>query len=132
MSDQENIKVKMSIFVLLSYLIIGGLLCFIFIGFAILPIMILNYFTTSLVITKDSLIFKSGIIAKKERKIPFSKIHTVDSEENFIYKLLLQTIGKVKIYTGNDTSDISFDGISNPRKIAEIINIRLMNIDKRS
>ena len=91
----------------------------------ILPIWVFIYFTKKLVIGKDLLIFKSGIIAKKEKKIPFSRINNVDYSESLLWKLMFQRIGNIKIHTGNDTSSIDFKSLRNPKEIAEIINDRI-------
>lgn len=120
-----RVEFKMSKMVFVSGLITYGLLCTILIGFLLLPIWIITYSTTKLVVGKDFLIIKSGWIAKKERKIPFSKINSVDHSEDFTWKLLFQNIGKIKVYTGNDSTSIDFTGLSNPKMVADLINDRI-------
>jgi putative membrane protein len=68
--------------------------------FLMLPSIILNFLYFKFKITQSEIYIKTGIIAKKNRVIPLSKVQNISYSQNFLQKLL--NIAKIQIETAGD------------------------------
>lgn len=83
----------------------------IFIGFFILPGLILNYYYFDYSITGEEVIIRSGIFSKKERHIKIERIQNISVTQNFVHKIL--NIAKVQLETAGDaTTEGVLDSVS--------------------
>lgn len=72
---------------------------------------IIRYFKYYYYVEGDSLIVQSGLITKSVKNIPFSKIQTIDYEQNIIHKIC--NVVQVKIDTaGTGKEELSMDALS--------------------
>jgi putative membrane protein len=75
---------------------------------------ILNFFRTYFFIQNDELILHSGILQRKKTSIPFSKIQTINFEQNIIHQLF--SVLKLKIDTaGSDKNEFEFHAIESEK-----------------
>lgn len=72
-----------------------------FLGFFVLPAILLNYYYFNYTITNKELIICSGIFSKKERHIKIDRIQNITITQNFLHKIL--QIAKVQIETAGDS-----------------------------
>jgi putative membrane protein len=93
-----------------------------FLGFFILPGILLNYFYFDYSITEQEVVIRSGILSKKERHIKIERIQNVTITQNFLHKLM--RIAKVQLETaGDSTTEGNLDSVSiaDSERIREII-----------
>ncbi len=93
-----------------------------FLGFFILPGILLNYFYFDYTITEQEVVIRSGILSKKERHIKIDRIQNVTITQNFLHKLM--RIAKVQLETAGDaTTEGNLDSVSiaDSERIREII-----------
>ncbi|PKL79926.1 MAG: hypothetical protein CVV25_06505 [Ignavibacteriae bacterium HGW-Ignavibacteriae-4] len=93
-----------------------------FLGFFILPGILLNYFYFDYTITDQEVVIRSGVLSKKERHIKIDRIQNVTITQNFLHKLM--RIAKVQLETAGDaTTEGNLDSVSiaDSEKIREII-----------
>jgi len=98
--------------------------------FGILPSIILNFIYFKFKITDKEIYIQSGIIAKKNRVIPISKVQNVNFSQNFFQKLL--GISRVQIETAGDISAegvLEFVSVANADEISKIIKYYQSNVD---
>ncbi len=77
----------------------------------IVPVAVLNYYFYKYKISETEVTIKSGVLAKKQRVIPLSKIQNINIEQNFLQKIL--RITQLKLETAGDaTSEASLQFIS--------------------
>ncbi len=75
---------------------------------------IVNFFRTYFFIQDDELILHSGIFQRKRTSIPFSKIQTINFEQNIIHQLF--SVLKLKIDTaGSDKNEFEFHAIESEK-----------------
>lgn len=98
----------------LIYLIIA-----IIFGLFIFPITLLNYYYFKYLITDKEFIIHSGILSKKQRVIPLSKIQNINLSQNFLQRIL--GISKIQIETAGD---ISSEGILDSLKTSKAFEIK--------
>lgn len=80
--------------------------------FLMLPSIILNFIYFKFKITPSEIYIKTGIIAKKNRVIPLSKVQNISYSQNFLQKLL--NIAKIQIETAGDmVSEAVLEFVSN-------------------
>lgn len=97
-----------------------------FLGFFILPGILLNYFYFDYTITDQEVVIKSGVLSKKERHIKLERIQNVTITQNFLHKLM--RIAKVQLETAGDaTTEGNLDSVSikDSERIREIIRNHL-------
>ncbi len=80
------------------YIFIG-----VFIGVFLLPGILLNYVYFTYYITPDEVVIRSGVLSRKQRNIPIARIQNIESNQNFLQRLL--GIVKIRIETAGG-SDI--------------------------
>ncbi len=93
-----------------------------FLGFFILPGILLNYFYFDYTITEQEVVIRSGVLSKKERHIKIDRIQNVTITQNFLHKLM--RIAKVQLETAGDaTTEGNLDSVSiaDSERIREII-----------
>ncbi|MER3329970.1 MAG: PH domain-containing protein, partial [Candidatus Kapaibacterium sp.] len=93
-----------------------------FLGFFILPGILLNYFYFDYSITEQEVVISSGILSKKERHIKIDRIQNITITQNFLHKLM--RIAKVQLETAGDaTTEGNLDSVSiaDSERIREII-----------
>lgn len=93
-----------------------------FLGFFILPGILLNYFYFDYTITEQEVVIRSGVLSKKERHIKIDRIQNVTITQNFLHKLM--GIAKVQLETAGDaTTEGNLDSVSiaDSERIREII-----------
>ncbi len=93
-----------------------------FLGFFILPGILLNYFYFDYTITEQEVVIRSGILSKKERHIKIDRIQNITITQNFLHKLM--RIAKVQLETAGDaTTEGNLDSVSiaDSERIREII-----------
>lgn len=93
-----------------------------FLGFFILPGILLNYFYFDYTITQQEVVIRSGVLSKKERHIKIDRIQNVTITQNFLHKLM--RIAKVQLETAGDaTTEGNLDSVSiaDSERIREII-----------
>ncbi|MFA7326464.1 MAG: PH domain-containing protein [Candidatus Kapaibacterium sp.] len=93
-----------------------------FLGFFILPGILLNYFYFDYTITDQEVVIRSGVLSKKERHIKIDRIQNVTITQNFLHKLM--RIAKVQLETAGDaTTEGNLDSVSiaDSERIREII-----------
>lgn len=93
-----------------------------FLGFFILPGILLNYYYFDYTITDKEVVIKSGVLSKKERHIKIDRIQNVTITQNFLHKLM--RIAKVQLETAGDaTTEGNLDSVSivDSERIREII-----------
>jgi putative membrane protein len=100
----------------------------------------INFFRTYFYIKNDELILHSGIFQRKKTSIPFSRIQTINFEQNIIHQLF--NVLKLKIDTaGSDKNEFEFHAIEASKahalralilqeKKANNIDTNEINIDK--
>lgn len=88
-------------------------------------------------ITNRRCVFKGGIVRRIERSIPYHKITDVEKSENILERLL--GISTVKVFTpgtasmnfgpfGGQSSEITYEGVSDSDEISEIINDQVRKV----
>ena len=93
-----------------------------FLGFFILPGILLNYYYFDYSITEQEVVIKSGVLSKKERHIKIERIQNITITQNFLHKLM--GIAKVQLETAGDaTTEGNLDSVSikDSERIREII-----------
>ncbi len=85
---------------------------FVFIGWILLPIHILDYLRRTLTITKNGLILKKGILTMHITEMPYSKINSVSVRRGLLGNIF--GYGDIIILAGNDTGGIPFKGVEDP------------------
>ncbi len=77
----------------------------------VVPVAVLNYYFYKYSISEQEVTIKSGILSKKQRVIPLSKIQNINIEQNILQKIL--RITQLKLETAGDaTSEASLQFIS--------------------
>lgn len=108
----ENQLYRQSSVKLVINIIIDTILMFIFIGWILLPIHILDYLRRTLTITKNGLILKKGILTMHITEMPYSKINSVSVRRGLLGNIF--GYGDIIILAGNDTGGIPFKGVEDP------------------
>ena len=85
--------------------------------------LLIRYFTTTVSIGQTGLVYKTGLIRKVEKEIPFSRVNSVDVQRPLAGQYL--GYGDVRVLAGNDLDGIVFRGIDNPLKLKEVIQSRI-------
>jgi putative membrane protein len=102
----------------------GDYLLYVIVGIALLTMIfsILNYFKTYFLVSGDELILHTGVINRKKISIPFSKIQTIDTEQNILHRILEVT--KIKVDTAGGEKkefDLSAVGLDVASALREIV-----------
>lgn len=85
--------------------------------------LVVRYYTTTVSVSQNGLVYKSGLIKKVEKQIPFSRVNSVDVQRNLAGQYL--HYGDVRVLAGNDLDGIVFRGIDNPQQLKEVIQSRI-------
>jgi uncharacterized membrane protein YdbT with pleckstrin-like domain len=91
----------------------------ILIGFVFLFRDILNYFSFSLILNKDGVMVKKGILLTNSKQVPYKNINIVAISQGVFGKIL--DFGDIEISTGGDGSDLIFKHVANPEEIKKKI-----------
>ena len=100
-------------------LVWGLLLSTIVIGIPYTIALVVRYLTTTVSVVQTGLIYKTGLINKVEKQIPFTRVNSVDIKRNLPGQFL--SYGDVRVFTGNDIDGIVFRGIDNPETLKQVI-----------
>jgi uncharacterized membrane protein YdbT with pleckstrin-like domain len=95
--------------------IVDILLMFVFVGWILLPIHILEYLKKSLSLGANGIALRVGALSTTTTEIPYSKINSVTVKRGVFGKIF--GYGDIAILTGNDLQGIPFKGIDNPEKL---------------
>ena len=107
-------------------------LIMIIILFTLLPSLVLNFIFFKFRITDKEIYINSGIIAKKKRVIPLTKVQNVNLSQNFLQKLFGLT--RVQIETAGDIQAegvLEFVSNKDADSISNIIKLYQSNIEKQ-
>lgn len=99
-----------------------------FVIFAILtlisvPAIILRWYYFNYTLTDNEIIINSGVLSKQTRHIPYSKIHNVNTTQNFLQKIF--RIASVKIETAGDSATegvLNYLSVENSEVIKQQLN----------
>lgn len=100
-------------------LVSDAILMMLFIGFLLALIHLIEYFGSSLTITKNGVILKKGILSSSTIDIPYSKINSITVKQGPLGRSV--GYGDILLMTGNDVSGIPFKGIGDPELVKAII-----------
>jgi uncharacterized membrane protein YdbT with pleckstrin-like domain len=91
----------------------------------------LRWMTTSLVLTTDRLIHRSGVVARRRREIPLDQLSDLGCRQRLLGRLV--GIGDLTVESaGRDSLEV-FTGLPHPEQIQDEIHARLeANRDRRS
>jgi membrane protein YdbS with pleckstrin-like domain len=101
----------------------GALLSFIGIGVFLLIANYLLYKYTSVTVTENGILYRSGAITRKQRLIPYNKINSVDVQIGLIGRMW--DYGNVLVSTGNDIEKIVIKSIERPRELQQMIETHI-------
>jgi uncharacterized membrane protein YdbT with pleckstrin-like domain len=85
--------------------------------------LLVRYYTTTVSVGQTGLVYKTGLIRKVEKQIPFSRVNSVDIQRNLAGQYF--HYGDVRVLAGNDLDGIVFRGIDNPQALKEVIQSRI-------
>lgn len=85
--------------------------------------LIVRYYTTTVAVGQTGLVYKTGLIRKVEKQIPFTRVNSVDIQRNLAGQYF--HYGDVRVLAGNDLDGIVFRGIDNPQTLKEVIQSRI-------
>ena len=76
---------------------------------------IVAYFSNRLILDKNRVTLKVGILRERITEMPFDKINSVAVKRSIIGRIM--DFGNIVIYTGNDVSGIALRSIDKPNEV---------------
>lgn len=105
-----------------TWLVIGGILCFMLIGVPIVIAALLWYKFSYITLGENGVDLRKGWLNVVHKQVPYDKITTVEIQLGLLDRLF--HTGQLRIFTGNDIQGIVFYGIDRPAEIKAKIESR--------
>jgi uncharacterized membrane protein YdbT with pleckstrin-like domain len=102
---------------------LGFLLCILLIPLGI-GILILMYWhlqnkSSRLTVTKDHVLYETGLLSKERSEVDIDGVRTVKVKQSFSNRVF--GTGTIELYTSGDNPEIVAKGMPDPNKVREII-----------
>jgi uncharacterized membrane protein YdbT with pleckstrin-like domain len=87
------------------------------------------WYATFFVLSSDRVMYRSGVIRRRNREIPLDKVNTVSTDQNIFERML--RIGDVEIESASTDGAQVFEDIRRPDDVRKEIYIQLENNENR-